>query len=90
MNKEVKQQIHELAEQIYKEGYNDGYDDKGSNLQEMYEKGLNEAWECAKKIISRDIDVEDIFGDVPLMFLFRKHTASEAIAKIKEWESRRR
>lgn len=94
MNREVKQQIHELAEQIYKEGYNDGYDDKGCNLQEMYEKGLNRAWECARQITNRDIDVEEIFGDMPLMLIFRKYTAFEAIDKIKEcklkWLSQQR
>ena len=80
--------LDKIAAQIYKEGYNNGYEDRDDNLQEMYEKGLNEAWECARKITNRDIDTEEVFGDIPLMFIFRKYTASEAINKIKEWEGR--
>lgn len=72
MNKEIEQQIHEFAEQIYKEGYNKGYEDRDSNLQEMYEKGLNdnknelldyvtESIEAEKKMIGscHDLSSED-------------------------------
>lgn len=71
--------------------YDDGYVDGK-------EKGMDEAWETAKKIIlSEDVEhysyeeLEEIFGDVqrygvPGYEVFRTLTPQEAKAKIEEWE----
>ena len=55
-----------------------------------YEDGLNEAWEVARKIGSADGykcgELEEIFGSLSISNILCTNTASEAIAKIKEYE----
>lgn len=55
-----------------------------------YERGLNDAWECAKKIATSDgleyDDLEQIFGYRGYDLIFGNFSASEAIARIKEYE----
>ena len=102
MREELEQKIHEFAELMYKLGYGNGrassdeygkgYDD---GIDVGYLNGLNDAWECAKKIVLErkdDYTVADtisIFNcnkrDVLLHF-----SASEAIAKIQEYEEKQK
>lgn len=61
MSKEIEQQIHEInefAEKMYKKGYNNGYEDRGSNLQEMYEKGLNDNKNELLDYVTESIEAE--------------------------------
>lgn len=54
---------------------------------EAYRKGLSDAWECIKKIQDTSVKVRvEIFGDWATPSIMQKHTASEAIAKIKAYE----
>ncbi len=91
MDKDIEQQVQEMykfAEKMYKKGYVKGCEDRDTNSQEMYEKGLNDAWECVRKIINQDIDIEKVFCDASPMSVFSRYTASEAVSNIKEWERR--
>lgn len=85
------------VEEIYKRGYTHGLKDasKDNENEKSYEQGLNDAWECARKIAiemsienmqscglisSSDDEYEYSCG------VIRNYSASEAMAKIKEYE----
>lgn len=57
-----------------------------------YKCGLNDAWGCAKKIVSSDgLDMNElveIFGDYFFDDIFENNSAFEAIRKILEYENR--
>lgn len=55
-----------------------------------YKKGLNDAWECVKKMVERKVDIEDVFGEISLLFLLRKYSAQEAMNKIREYEEKQK
>ena len=90
MNKELEMQIHKFAEQMYNAGYNAGTSDRSPEIQKAYERGLNDAWECAKKIYNDNSFFvnEEIFGKGRSHFgkITDDYSASEAIAKMKEYE----
>ena len=61
---------------------------------DRYRDGLNDAWECAKKIVctdSCDRKMNNIFDDdfyYAKTNILNKYSASEAISKIKEYEEK--
>lgn len=76
------------VEEIYKRGYTHGLKDasKDHESEKSYEQGLNDAWECANKIMNMSCgELSEIFPDFK-GFPFEECSASEAIAKIKEYE----
>lgn len=88
-------------EQIRKEAYEEGKKqakvqaeldvchDIEKVAKENYKAGLADAWEAARKIVTmpdRDFINSDILDLDPGESIFTKYTASEAIAKIKEYE----
>jgi hypothetical protein len=97
---EIKNKIHELVENAYEMGYEDGLKDGKESVQiddsVAYERGLNDAWECARKMILSDedggiahIDIQKIFG-MSYYSVMLNYSASEAIAKIKEYENKQK
>lgn len=65
--------------------------------QEAYKKGLDEAWELARKIVAfpndgglRTDDLVKIFGLGTSRQVIRKCTASEALAKLRDYEARKK
>ena len=66
--------------------YEDGLNEK------TYEDGLNEAWEAARKIGCADgykrEELDDIFGNCSVTYIFGSFTASEAIKQVKEYEEK--
>ena len=93
---QFKEQMASLYEQGYKQGYSDGLEQRkiaDLDYKDGLEYGKTQAWECAKKIACYKLDgglAEDellaIFGEQFCSQIFVKYTASEAIAKIKEYE----
>lgn len=82
MNTQIKQHVHELVDQIYREVYDlgcvQGYDNG-------YEVGLNDAWNCAREIVRGRYD--DLFTTYKEPFhAIRALSASRALAIIKEYE----
>lgn len=78
-------------ELAYNSGYEQGCIDRDeiyAEDKEDYNKGLNDAWECVRKINSMPMDeCEKIFGEYRcLATILQNFTASEAIAKIEEYE----
>ena len=73
-------------EQVRKEEYEKGFDAGRTLNTDKYEKGLNDAWECARKIANMPYDEEEkVFGSGGWKFIIN-HTASEAIEKIRAYE----
>lgn len=86
----------------YKTGYDKGYQEGALNPSSIgyehgYEAGLNDAWECAKKIVLDTGDGglgacgrNEAFGlgdwAYPIM---HTHTVSEAIEKLREYEAKK-
>lgn len=79
--------VREALDNIYKE-FEKTYEEA---KKEGREQGLEEAWECTKKL-SSEISGENIKSlfDVPYCEVFKKFTASEAIAKVKEYEEKQK
>ncbi len=69
------------------------------NIGSVYQKGLDDAWECAKKIACREAgggipwcDMQKIFVDFSagVSAIFENNSASEAMQKIKEYEEEKK
>lgn len=100
----IKKQAKELIEQAYLRGYKAGrassLDDwiKTVDVNDLVEKGRNEAWEAARKII---LDIQDggmSCDELESIFwvqsfyknLLKTYNASEAISKIKAYEEQKK
>ena len=66
-------------------------------IDEAYQRGLDDAWEAARKIVlSVDdgglsvYDVSKVFGGESSCYVFKKHSASEAIEKLKTFEEKQK
>lgn len=62
-----------------------------------YQKGLEDAWEVAQKLALNKTDggmsnekMRDIFGFQAVYDIFKNHTASEALEKIREYEEKQK
>lgn len=95
MREELEQKIHEFAKLMYNVGYEDCKrteltDVRAENIaKHHYARGLNDAWECARKIYGMDRDTRFlalVFNDYENVF--ENLSASEAIAKIKKYEEK--
>lgn len=98
---EMEKQIHGFAEMMYRTGYEDAQKDWHSIEKEEremnYKRGLDDAWECARKIMlceakggfSTDKYTE-IFGNIATFQVLEILSASEAIFAIKEYEDKRK
>ena len=88
--------IWERMKRCYDYGYEDGQKEKPQAIYEMkdeeYNKGLNEAWECARKITGGEYDIElsEIFGNMDDWQIIKHYSASEAIAKLKAFEQKQK
>lgn len=95
----------DMSDDTYRLTYedcSDGYsitdfvkDDVLHTPDEAYNRGLNDAWELAKKIVLPDHlggytvdELKDIFGKGSFAPLMDTLTAQEALAKVKEYEGR--
>lgn len=85
--KEIIDALTDVCERAKKNGQDEGYRVGEKVAQEAeYNKGLNDAWECAKKIYKMSAEeVITIFGGCSKWI---DYSISEAIAKIKEYEEK--
>ena len=104
----VRKDIMEQVDEAYQKGYDKGYADKTNNNEvckmlakdiqdEAYQRGLDDAWEAARKIVlSPDEggtslpDLFAMFGNGPMQAVFRNYSATQAIAKLKDHEEKRK
>ena len=91
IKREVDKQIKAAYKRGYNKGYSEEYEARQSAVDIAYKRGLYEAWKCAKKLANltsqergKILDCEEI----PVHEIFVFFTASEAIAKIKEYEEK--
>lgn len=55
--------------------------------QRGYEQGLSDAWEAERKVVALStVDRRKVFGSEYMYSILEKHTASEAIEKLKAYE----
>lgn len=86
--------MEKVREEAYAEGYKEGMqlsiDD--AKLKEAYQRGLNDAWDAAKKTAYYWIwsggtnEAEEIFGTDDIIAIFKSYSASECIEKIRQYE----
>ena len=92
-----EQDITKLREDAFSSGYARAGEDARKlyigEKQEAYQKGLDDAWECAKRLFLgvhnggfANSEIKEIFGDYDYEQVVMKHTAAEAIEKIREHE----
>ena len=94
--------IWERMKRCYDFGYEDGkadtpFTDTEEAEKKAYNRGLNEAWEVARKIIDSVVNggyssdvLQEIFGVSIIRPIFKHNTAAEAIAKIKAYEDKQK
>jgi hypothetical protein len=91
--REAMTNVRNAYDRGYKQGFKDG---KTETVTSSFEKGLNDAWEIARKIAkARSMDKEmneiyEIFGDdfyyMSLSAFFENYSIQEVMSKIKEYE----
>ena len=104
MNTEYVNKFTNMHDEIYADGYDAGYNDGRSKVEskiaddilKSYNAGLDDAWECFKKITATpkkggfsDLIMEKIFGYRFLSDILNNYSASEAVTKIKEYEKKK-
>lgn len=62
------------------------------NIDEAYQRGLTDAWECMKKIAfsEKPRDMRDFFGHTTFGGILTGYTATEAIEKLKAYEEKQK
>lgn len=95
----IRSQLSELVEYAFKEGYEACSEDAVKSMrecgftspEEAYQKGLDDAWECARKIMrmgsTKQEEIFCVHGDLEI--LERLHP-STAISKIKAYEEKKK
>ena len=67
-------------------------DDVQKQVNEAYQRGLDDAWECMKKIafLEKPRDMRDFLGHTTFGGILTGYTAAEAIAKLKAYEEKQK
>lgn len=89
--------IENKVRHVYNQGFEEGrsckYDQ--SDIEAAYQRGLDDAWKCMEKICAEVIDggldnntFKQIFGTAIIVNIFKTNSASEAMAKLKEYEEK--
>ena len=89
-----KKAVEEQAEKLTFDDINDAFD-MGIRSSYSYQRGLEDAWECAKKIVLSEYNggmprkqYDEIFDERQGALVLKNLTAQEAMQKIKEHEER--
>ena len=102
----IKKLINKASSEGYENGYRKGFEDGSRHEQEIwkkelkevqdattdigYSRGLEKAWECARKISDmKALELDEIFTTHNDAYIFAHNTISEAIAKINEYEEKK-
>ena len=75
--------------EVFDRGYEQGLKD---NSEEAYQKGLNDAWECARKILNAVVpyDCWNMGSYNHISHAIKCYSASEAIEKIRQYEEQKK
>ena len=89
----IENSIIHVYNQGFEDGVSPGVSIRSDFFKAGYEKGLEDAWECARKILfdsSLPRDVLTELGADSFSGVIHKCSASEAIEKIKEYEEQKK
>lgn len=87
----VRKKVYDEWKKVYDESLSEvedlAYKLYSPKINEAYQRGLKDAWECAKKISIMDSPTRDeIFGLVITSNIIDENFAPEAIEKIRQYE----
>lgn len=87
----VRKKVYDEWKKVYDESLSEvedlAYKLYSPKIDEAYQRGLKDAWECAKKISIMDSPTRDeIFGLVITSNIIDENSAPEAIEKIRQYE----
>lgn len=85
---DIETQAEKAQEAAYAHGYSNAEIKYRAEVKEAYQKGLEDAWECARKIINLPNmeDRENIFGRAFSNDVIKDYPVGECIEKIKAYE----
>ena len=84
---DIETQAEKAQEAAYAHGYSNAEIKYRAEVKEAYQKGLSDAWEAARKVVALStVDRRKVFGSEYMYSILEKHTASEAIEKIRQYE----
>lgn len=92
----INENFGKLQDEAYQKGINDGSLDVKQRVEGAYQRGLEDAWEAARKIIHMpEGDLLNIFTECysavcTALQVLLKYDASEAIAKLKAYEDKQK
>ena len=84
-----------VKKESYEEGYGKGFTDATYGCpfvkdctERSYQKGLDEAWYCARKMAEMSVsEFQEVFGDPRYSTIMRKLSASEAVGVLRAYEN---
>ena len=89
----IENKVRHVYNQGFEEGRSGKYDQ--SDIEAAYQRWLDDAWKCMEKICAEVIDggldsntLKQIFGTAIIVNIFKTNSASEAMAKLKEYEEK--
>lgn len=97
----INKNFGDLQDTAYKRGINDGSLDVKQRVEGAYQRGLNDAWEAAKKIadmwtrignteLLAIFGITERIGNSTIRSLFEKQTANEAMLNLEAYEEKQK
>ena len=75
------------TEAAYAHGYSNAEIKYRAEVKEAYQKGLSDAWDAARNVVALStVDRRKVFCSEYMYSILEKHTAAEAIEKIRQYE----
>jgi ribosomal protein L40E len=94
---EIINALVEVCKKARSEGFDSAREIYTKQVDSGYKKGLEDAWECAKKVVLPSYEgglafdvFEEIFGECGYQRVLKKYKVSEAMQKITEYEKRQK
>jgi hypothetical protein len=85
----INEHFGELQDEAYQRGINDGSLDVKQRVEGAYQRGLEDAWEAARKIALMDTETsENVTGYFGLFRIMENLTPMQAIEKLKAYEDK--
>ena len=92
----INEHYGQMQDEAYQKGINDGSLDVKQRVKGAYQRGLEDAWEAAQKVVCKttaggmSLDtLKEIFGVQSPAAIMQSNTAQQAIDKIKTYEDKR-
>ena len=93
----INEHYGQLQDEAYKRGINDGSLDVKQRVEGAYQRGLDDAWEAARKVALNSNDgglsiekLDEIFDRYTLQQVLKEYTAKQAIEKLQAYEEKQK